>query len=72
MKFARPMAGAATLTSSKFQTASRPYVHRRTVARPGKRQLPLSSEPALRARLSPRLTELTWLTVEVGRYKFPF
>jgi hypothetical protein len=71
MKFVSPVAWAAALTSSQVQTASRPDVHRRTVVRPGKRQLPFSSEFALRARLSPRLTELTWITVHVGHHKFP-
>jgi hypothetical protein len=72
MKFVSPVAWAAVLTSSQVQTASRPDVHRRTAVRPGKRQLQFSSESALRARLSPRLTELTWITVQVGHHKFPF
>lgn len=72
MKFASPMAWAAALTGSQVQTASRSDVHRRTVVRPGNRQLPFSSECALPARLWPRLTELTWITVQVEHHKFPF
>ena len=69
--FGSPLAGAAALDNSQVRT-SPPHVSRQKVVRPVKRRLPFSSGSALQMRLSPRLTDLTLITVQVGHRKFLF